>query len=225
MVTVTLSAAYGAGGSVVGPRLAQRLGLPFLDRAIPSAVAAELGVDLTEALAHDGRTEYGLARLLAALGRVPSATLGGLSGYLPPDQLPDERVFAERTARVLRSAADRGAVILGRAGAVVLAGRPDALHVRLDGPAQARAQQASRLHGLELTVAQHRLREADTAREAYVRYLYGRDPQDPTLYHLVLDSTALPLTVCVDLLALAAHARGHPGRAVGAPDDAPADGG
>ena len=29
---VTISAAYGAGGSVVGPALAQRLGVPFLQR-------------------------------------------------------------------------------------------------------------------------------------------------------------------------------------------------
>jgi Cytidylate kinase-like family len=29
---VTISAAYGTGGSLVGPRLADRLGVPFLDR-------------------------------------------------------------------------------------------------------------------------------------------------------------------------------------------------
>jgi hypothetical protein len=36
---VTLSASFGAGGSVIGPRVAEELGLPFLDRAIPVAVA------------------------------------------------------------------------------------------------------------------------------------------------------------------------------------------
>src|SRR4051794_28203546 len=33
---VTISATYGAGGSVVGPALAQRLGLPFADRLTPA---------------------------------------------------------------------------------------------------------------------------------------------------------------------------------------------
>ena len=38
---VTLASLYGAGGSVVGPRVAERLGVPFLDRAIPDAVAKQ----------------------------------------------------------------------------------------------------------------------------------------------------------------------------------------
>ena len=32
---VTVSALYGAGGSVVGPRVAEELDVPFLDRQIP----------------------------------------------------------------------------------------------------------------------------------------------------------------------------------------------
>ena len=35
---VTLAALYGAGGSVVGTRVAERLGVAFLDRAIPTCV-------------------------------------------------------------------------------------------------------------------------------------------------------------------------------------------
>ena len=35
---VTLATLYGAGGSVVGPQVAQRLGVPFLDRGISQAV-------------------------------------------------------------------------------------------------------------------------------------------------------------------------------------------
>ena len=41
---VTLAALYGAGGSVVGPRVAERLGVPFLDRDIPEAVAQRSGL-------------------------------------------------------------------------------------------------------------------------------------------------------------------------------------
>ena len=41
---VTLAALYGAGGSVVGPQVAQRLGVPFLDRGISQAVAFRAGL-------------------------------------------------------------------------------------------------------------------------------------------------------------------------------------
>jgi cytidylate kinase len=33
-----------------------------------------------------------------------------------------------------------------------------------------------------------------------VRAFYGRDPDDVTLYHLVLDSTRIPWDRCVDLI-------------------------
>jgi shikimate kinase len=41
---VTLAAFYGAGGTVVGPRVAERLGVAFLDRGILTAVAQRLRV-------------------------------------------------------------------------------------------------------------------------------------------------------------------------------------
>jgi hypothetical protein len=52
MTLVTLSSSYAAGGSQLGPRLAERLRVPFLDRAITSEVAERLAVDLQEAQAH-----------------------------------------------------------------------------------------------------------------------------------------------------------------------------
>ena len=36
---VTISGSFGAGGSVIGPAVADRLGIPFVDRVIPIEVA------------------------------------------------------------------------------------------------------------------------------------------------------------------------------------------
>ena len=49
MPGVTISAGYGAGGSVIAPEVARQLGLPMLDRAISSHVAAQLRVSVQEA--------------------------------------------------------------------------------------------------------------------------------------------------------------------------------
>lgn len=40
---VTLAALYGAAGTVIGPQVAERLGVPFLDRAIPQGAARRVG--------------------------------------------------------------------------------------------------------------------------------------------------------------------------------------
>ena len=51
------------------------------------------------------------------------------------------------------------------------------------------------------------MRETDRAREAYVQQFYGVNARDAALYHLVIDSTTLPLDACVELIALAAAVR------------------
>jgi cytidylate kinase len=208
MRIVTVSAAYGAGGSVVGPAVAERLSVPFLDRAIPATVAAEIGCSLEAALAHDGRTEPGLGRLFAATARVPNIGIGGLETYLPAQDVVAEEEFVRRTEETIkRMATTTGGVVLGRAGALVLRDQAGALHVRLTGPEDARVAHAMRLHARDAESARQRLRENDRARAAYVKHFYRADAADPRHYHLVIDSTALPLDAVTDVIVRAAEAR------------------
>ncbi len=64
MGTVTVAATYGAGGSVIAPAVARRLELPFVDRAIPVALAEEIHEPLDAALADDADHTPRVARLL-----------------------------------------------------------------------------------------------------------------------------------------------------------------
>jgi cytidylate kinase len=193
MALITLSASYGSGGSRIGPELADALGVPFLDRAIPTAVADHLAMSQDEVLAHDESPGGLLARIRSSLA-------------LSPEH--DEDTFRLETERVLREHTAAGnAVVLGRAAAVVLRDDGRALHVRLDGPAERRIAQAALLEDVDFDEAGRRLKQNDKAREGYVRHYYGVDARDPRLYHLVVDSTAIPLGACVQLIALAARAR------------------
>jgi cytidylate kinase len=195
MTLVTLSASYGAGGSRLGPDLAAHLGVPFLDRAIPSAVAEHLAVPLDEALEHDESPGSLLTHIRSSLA-------------LSPEH--DESYFRLETERVLREHAATGkAVVLGRAAAVVLRDDQRALHVRLDGPVERRIAQTMAIEGIDRHTAERRLKQNDKAREAYVRHFYGIDARDPHLYHLVVDSTALPFDACIELIAVATRARAH----------------
>jgi cytidylate kinase len=204
MSVVTISASYGAGGSQIGPHLADRLDVGFVDRAIPSTVAERLAVPLADALAHDEAVRSVLERLLVHFAPAAQA----FSGAAPPPELLDERSYLRATEEVIREHAHSGGVvILGRAAAVVLRNEPGALHVRLDAPVARRLEQAMRLEGVDRTTAERHMQETDRAREAYVRQFYDLDARDPSLYHLVLDSTALTLDACAEIIALAAAAR------------------
>ena len=204
MTVVTLSASYGAGGSQVGPRLADRLGVAFLDRVIPTTVAERLAVPLDDALAHDDAVRSVLERLLMRFAPAAQA----FSGAATPPEVVDERSFLRATEAVIREHATMGSgVILGRAAAVVLRDAPEALHVRLDGPAERRLAQAMELEGIDRETAERHLRETDRAREAYVQQFYGVDARDASIYDLVIDSTVIGLDACVELIALASAAR------------------
>ena len=206
MGTVTIAASYGSGGSVIAPAVADRLGLALLDRAIPASVATELAEPLLAALADDERHEGGL------VGRLFSRAVT-VSGYYQGSPLTIPTLHGDdlvaNTEEVLRCAAQRcGAVVLGRAAMFVLRGWPQTLHVRLDGPVEARRRQAMAHLGIDADTAARQQVATDRARAAYVRHFYreyGRW-EDPSHYHMVLDSTALSLDTCVKLIVNAARA-------------------
>jgi cytidylate kinase len=123
----------------------------------------------------------------------------------PSTHHQDEHLRGRGEAGIQRLLASGGGVILGRGAAVVL-GKDRGFHVRLDGPADRRVVQGAAIEGISAEKARERLYAADKARIAYVRRLYRCDPADASLYHLVIDSTALPLDVVTDLIVTAARA-------------------
>src|ERR1700691_4701602 len=203
MPGVTISAGYGAGGSVIAPEVARRLGLPLLDRAISSHVAAQLRVSVEEA--EGGQIRRSLPDLfLAILAPLAGGVLGAGTDCAPPEALPppeEAAFFREQAEAIMRTALQTGAVILGRAGGAAFRDEPGVLRVRLFGPADARIAQATRIEQVDEPTARERLPGVDRARALYVRRLYRADIDDPDLFHLHVDSTMLALETCAELIA------------------------
>jgi len=205
-LVVAISGAYGAGGTVVGPVVAGRLGLPFLDHAIPGEVADALQTPVPAAADHDDRSEAGMERLIAAMAR--GAALYGSSVLQRDDALCDERTFQLATELVLwQMAAQTGGVVLGRAATVVLAGHPGVVRVRLDGPAERRIAQAAAHDGFDVALARRRQVQTDRARDAYTHHFYGVHPGDPKLYDLMIDVSRFGYAASEELIVRAARAR------------------
>ena len=201
---VTLAALYGAGGSVVGPRVAERLDVQFLDREIPEAVAREASLSDQAVDEVDEKPRGATTRVMETLGR--AATAGGSEGSVRHLDLQEARLRSY-IEEFLADAAASGGVALGRGGMVVLREVPWALHVYLGGPVQARVVQGMRIDQIDREQAERQQKLEDQARIEYVRRAYGVDGTDSTLYHLVLDSTALSLDMCVELIVAASAAR------------------
>lgn len=188
MAVITVSAAYGAGGSEIAPQVARRLRARFIDRAIPVGIARDLGISVEEAEAVARNAPNRLWRAFAAMSGVSY----GLDISGPGDQLATEHQLIEQTEARIRDEADAGGcVILGHAAAVILAGRGDILHVRLDGAPAGRIQAAMRQHGIDHDAATAAQKQNDKLRTGYVKHFYQADSTSPSLYDLVLDTVRL----------------------------------
>lgn len=203
MTLVALSAAYGAAGSQIGPALARRLGVPFIDRGIALAVAERLDVSVDEALAQEEPSNKSLLeRLLSGfLGADP-----GAPAPLPSDAVtPQDFHHASQEALLAQAATGRG-VILGRGAVAGLRNDAGVLRVRLTGPVDRRIEHAMRVRGVDRDTAERTLRALDRTHADYLRQFYDVDILDPGVYHLMLDATSFDADVCVEIIATAVAA-------------------
>jgi cytidylate kinase len=201
---VTIASLYGAGGNVVGPRVAERLGVRFLDRAIPSSVARRVGLAEEAVAGLDETPRGGWERLLDVLGRASPPTAA--SGEVEQLDLEERRLLSE-IEDFLADATRSGGVVLGRGGAVVLGSVPCALHVYLGGDRKARIERVMEVEEVDRETAARRVKVNDRARREYVKGAYGVDGDNPGLYHLVIDAVSLGDDVCVELIVAAALRR------------------
>ena len=175
MTVVTLSASYGSGGSQVGPRLADRLGVAFIDRVIPTPSPSAWP---SRSTTRWPTTTPCAAPSSACSCASPRPRRPSRAPATPPELLHSARPCGRpRTSSV---SARRG---VGRHPGTRAAVRParqaGALPVRLDGPPERRLAQAtgpgSTARGPSATARDR------TAREAYVQQFYGFDARDAAL--------------------------------------------
>jgi cytidylate kinase len=188
---VTIAAEHGAWGDLVAPRVADALGVPFLDRALPASLAA--------AVEESERQSPLVGRLARASTMLASAPVERIDR--------DEARIRDELADFLARASTDGGVILGRGGALVLAGSPTALHVLLSGDHESRVARVAERDGVSHEEADRRVRELDRARREYSRRVFGMDPDDRTLYHLIVDTVVLGIDASVELVLAASRAR------------------
>lgn len=200
---------------MIGPRVAERLGVPFLDRAIPASVAVRAGLPEEAMEAVDDEPRGTVERLVSGLARVANSSTAG-EERLTRVEFEERRLRAE-IEEFMASASLSGGVVLGRGGAVVLANVPAALHVYLGGPEEARVRTIMELEDVDRARAERDVKAHDRARRDYVRRAYGVDGDDPGLYHLMIDATAFSRDACVELVVAASTFRsGSPARGEGA---------
>jgi cytidylate kinase len=198
-LVVTLFESYGSGASYVSGKVAEALGIPMHMQAFSSEeIEAAMSVHESHGL---------LTRIFNAMG-------GGYAGYAGTDspnillaQDGDNYELVAANTRFVEEAAREGGVIMGRNGAFILADRPGALHVRLDGPLEQRIVRAAQESGIELEQAAQRQKREDQVRADMSIEFYGWDPREIDRYDLVVNTGTMDLDSCVDIIVQAARVK------------------
>lgn len=200
---VTLFESYGSGASYIGPRVAQALGVPFHEQAFSS--------QQIEDAAEPRESEGVLSRLFATVG----GSYAGLEGRSVAMAQRDNYELVLENTRIVQEQADQGGVIIGRNGALILAHRPAALHVKLDGPLAQRIDRAARDSGIDIERAAKRQKREDQVRAQISIEFYHWDPRETDYYDLVVNTGTMDLDTCVNIIVAAARIKG--GSASGPP--------
>jgi cytidylate kinase len=163
-------------------------------------VARALGVSVAEAEAHDEHADRLASRILLSLGVVPSV----VPAPLPFGLAMNQPAYDEARRLVVEGAVKAGqAVIVGRGGQALLAGRRDVLHVRIIAPIERRIQYVMQREGLDRAAAQRRIEGKDRDRANFLMSAHRKNPADARLYDLVVNTGVLHLDTAVDLVILA----------------------
>jgi len=199
---VTISRQYGAGGSDVAERVAAALGWRLVDNELVEQVAARAGLPAADVARLEERGASFIERLartlVAATPELFSAGGAATRGAVPEFQEADLVRITETV--VAEIAAGGNVVLVGRATPVLLASERDAVHVRVVAPRDYRIGVVARRLGLSAAEAAKAVDDTDANRARYHRQYYKRDWEEPTGYHLVLNTAALGLSGAADLI-------------------------
>ncbi|MFP5415759.1 MAG: AAA family ATPase [Actinomycetes bacterium] len=196
-LVITLWETYGSNMEAVAAELSARTGLPVHKQAY-SSEDIEAEQDDREKQGTLGQLMRSVIPFAVEAGDVTRTLIEGESGL---------RDLIEQNTAIVKDEAAQGGIILGRNGQFVLARRPNTLHVKLDGPVEARVANAAEASGITRDRAASRQRIEDEFRSSLSTKTYRFDPRDNEYYDVVVNGAAMPPAAVVDIILAAKKAK------------------
>ena len=151
-----------------------------------------------------GTPEAGGVSFLQLLGAIRTVTKANIIGADVNELAPMLDISGVSTAtacKVLRELLNEESYIcVGRAADFVLRDKPNVLTVYVDAPYDWRVEREMKRQGIGSSQAKHYIDKLDRYRESYYKYHTGRQWKRVENYDLCLDSAAIGLDNCVELI-------------------------
>lgn len=221
MTVITMSRQVGSGSDELAARLCSDLGLIMFDKRLMAQVAHEVGISAGEIVDYS-EAEYQRRGFFEALFRRSrpvaefSTWVGSPSiGYERRTRVLDEEGAVDLIrATVLKAYEQDNILIVGRGGQVILEDKPDVLHVRVVAPFEERLRRMQESRDMTPSQVRRYLQGADSASAEYLRSFFHVDPDDATLYHLVVNTGKLGIEGALTLIKQALEVMPKPGQQI-----------
>ena len=185
---ITINRELGRGGRTVGRLLAEKLGVPFYDKALVKALQEHYNLTVEEIEKMKGRKHS----WWADVERILKIDAGmGSNFYLPqksdaPDLITTNEMFKTETEILKGIAEEKSCVIAGRSGFHVFRDHPNHLSILIQASMAYRVERVARKQNVTEEKAREIIEHVDTMRENYVKKYTGSSRYDTRNYQLVI---------------------------------------
>ena len=187
---ITINRELGSGGRTVGRLLAEKLGVPFYDKALIKALQEKYNLTTAEIERLKGRKHSWWADVERIL-KIDSGV--SMDYYLPnkgdaPDLLTTDEMFKTETMILQDLAVEGSCVVAGRSGFHVFRYHPNHLSILIQASMEFRVDRVARKQNISEDEARKIIDQVDKMRENYVKKYTGTSRYDTRNYQLVISA-------------------------------------
>ncbi len=190
---ITIGRQFCSGGSEIGRKLSERLGIPYYDKNLYEYAAKKRGFS-TKYVHEIEETPTG--SFLYSLAMYPYVDFG--TDNMIPNGVA---IAADQTNYILEKAKEGPCIFVGRCADSVLADRNDVLNVFIYSDNESRLKRAMERYGISEKEALKSIQQTDKYRASYYNMNSRKKKWGmKESYHLMLDSGMLGIDGIVDIL-------------------------
>lgn len=199
---IAINRELGSGGRTVGEMLAQRLGVPFYDKALIQSLKEKYNLSTEEIERLKGQKHNWWADLKRSLTIMPNYTAPQLfhDKASIPDFLITDDIFRSETEILKGIAEDGSCVIAGRSAFYIFRDHPNHLNVLIQASMEQRIDRVSKKRGISRDEARGIIDEVDRGRESYINKYTGTSRYDTRNYDLVINMDGHSEEEAVDII-------------------------
>lgn len=200
---ITINRELGSGGRTVGRKLAEKLDVPFYDKALIKALEKKYHLTVEEIERLKGRDHGWWAdfKRVVSIGKsVSDEIYYQVEIGEEPDLLTTDEMFKAEREILKGIAEDESCVIAGRSGFHVFRNHPNHLSVLIQASMDFRTARVSRKQNITTEEAAKIIKKVDKMRENYVKKYTKSSRYDTRNYDLVISADGKTEDEITDLI-------------------------